>query len=99
MVTRDAHFCCSAGEGESPTGAPPDAEEGRAGLEDAVGCNPLVRSSEGRRDMSLGLQVRTWSGAHMELTGTPLSVGRWRGTTATLGSLLERLEAVTCARF
>ena len=60
MVTRDAHLCCSAGEGESPTGAPPLAEEGRTGLEDAVGCNPLVRSSEGRWDMSLGLQVRTW---------------------------------------
>ena len=55
----ETHLCCSAGEGESPTGVPPPAEEGRTGLEDAVGCNPLVRS-EGRRDMSLGLQVRTW---------------------------------------
>ena len=39
------------------------------------------------------------SGAHIWLTGTPLSVGRWRRTTATLGWLPERLEAATCARF
>ena len=46
----DAHVHLSAGEGKSSTRTTSLAEEDRAGLEDAVGSQPLLRSGEVSRN-------------------------------------------------
>ena len=87
MATRDAHFRRSDGEGEISTVTT------LPGLEDAVRSSRAQQRRPSRH-------VSWASSAHMGLTETHLSVGRWRRTTATLGWLRERLlVATTCARF
>ena len=67
-----------------PDGSRPSCRRGPSRL---GGCGGVQSSRAQQRRPSR--HVSWASGAHMGLTGTLLSVGRWRQTTATLGWLLE----------